>query len=96
MPMPTLPGVECGAQYSMMNGFTERPQEEDESRLLASLGSTAASASVYEQSVLRDAKLKSAPQIVLPHSTIAANIVDISTRHHASTTSLISQLADLV
>lgn len=69
----------------MMNGFTEWPQEEDESQILASLGSTSASAATYEQSVLRDAKLKSAPQIVLPHSIIAANIVDISTRHHAST-----------
>ena len=80
-----------GIDASRMDGFKERsaPQEEDESQILASLGSTAASASTYEQSVLRDAKLKSAPQIVLPYSTIAANIVNSSKRHHSSNSSLV-------
>ena len=72
----------------MMNGFTERSPEEDESQILSLLGSTAASAAVYEQSVLRDAKLKSAPQIVLPQSTIAA--VHISTRHNSSNNLLVA------
>eukprot|EP00580_Thalassiosira_gravida_P019153 CAMPEP_0201674010 /NCGR_PEP_ID=MMETSP0494-20130426/36064_1 /ASSEMBLY_ACC=CAM_ASM_000839 /TAXON_ID=420259 /ORGANISM="Thalassiosira gravida, Strain GMp14c1" /LENGTH=45 /DNA_ID= /DNA_START= /DNA_END= /DNA_ORIENTATION= len=44
-----------------MNGPTKT--DEDEAKLLAALGSTSASASAYEQSVLRDAKLSSAPQI---------------------------------
>lgn len=48
--------------------------DEDEALLLAALGSTTASASAYEHSVLRDAQLRSAPQIVLPHSTFATGI----------------------
>ena len=57
--------------------------EENEAQLLAALGSTAASASAYEQSVLRDAVLRSAPQIALPHSTIATNIAN-NPRHVSS------------
>ncbi|KAL9180108.1 hypothetical protein ACHAXT_008078 [Thalassiosira profunda] len=50
--------------------------EDDEARLLAALGSTAASASAYEQSVISNALLRSAPQISLPHATIANNIAN--------------------
>jgi SNF2 family DNA or RNA helicase len=50
--------------------------EEDEALLLAALGSTTALASAYEHSVLRDAQLRSAPQIILPQSTIATAIVN--------------------
>ncbi|KAL7542684.1 hypothetical protein ACHAXR_011990 [Thalassiosira sp. AJA248-18] len=63
--------------------------DEDEAKLLAALGSTAASASVYEQSVLRDAKLRSAPQIVLPRSTIATNIASNSITQFSSSSSLV-------
>jgi hypothetical protein len=66
-----------------MNDPTSQLQEDDEFQLLASLGSTAALASAYEQSVLRDAKLSSAPQIVLPRPTIATNIAIDSTRNHS-------------
>ena len=46
-----------------------------EAQLLAAHGATTADASHYEESVIRDAKLRSAPQITLPHATIANNIV---------------------
>jgi len=50
--------------------------EEDEALLFAALGSTTALASAYEHSVLRDAQLRSAPQIILPQSTFATAIVN--------------------
>lgn len=57
---------------------------DDEALLLAALGSTTASASVYESSVLRDAQLRSAPQIaLLPHSTTAVRIAN-DTLHTSS------------
>mmetsp|Transcript_12003 Transcript_12003/g.26179 ORF Transcript_12003/g.26179 Transcript_12003/m.26179 type:complete len:1309 (-) Transcript_12003:106-4032(-) len=71
-----------------MNSSATNKSEEDEAQLLAALGSTAASASAYEQSVLRDAKLKSAPQIALPHSTIATNIAN-KPKHNVSSSSLV-------
>ncbi|KAK1742140.1 RAD54-like protein [Skeletonema marinoi] len=46
----------------------------NEAALLASLGSTTADASTYESSILRNAKLRSAPQIELPHAEIARAI----------------------
>jgi len=46
-----------------------------EAQLLAAHGAVTADASHYEESVIRDAKLRSAPQITLPHTTIANNIV---------------------
>mmetsp|Transcript_36444 Transcript_36444/g.76804 ORF Transcript_36444/g.76804 Transcript_36444/m.76804 type:complete len:1371 (-) Transcript_36444:194-4306(-) len=55
-----------------MNRPKTTNNDQDEAELLAALGSTAASASSYEESVLRDAKLKSAPQIALPSSIISA------------------------
>ena len=64
-----------------MNGRTnENNNSEDdvEAQLLAAHGATTASASIYEESVLRDAKLRSAPQISLPHSTIANNAMNHS------------------
>ena len=42
-----------------------------EAQLLAAHGAVTADASHYEESVIRDAKLRSAPQITLPHATIA-------------------------
>jgi len=61
--------------------------EEDEAQLLAALGSTTASTTTYEESVLRDAKLRSAPQIVLPQSAIATNIAH--NPRHVSSSSLV-------
>ncbi|KAL7551243.1 hypothetical protein ACHAWF_014429 [Thalassiosira exigua] len=48
--------------------------DDDEARLLASLGTAAASASSYERDVLRDAALRSAPRIVLPPSVVAVAV----------------------
>ncbi len=46
-----------------------------EAQLLAAHGAVTADASHYEESVIRDAKLRSAPQITLPHATIANNTI---------------------
>lgn len=48
--------------------------KDNEAALLASLGSSTADASIYESSILRDAKLRSAPQMELPHADIARAI----------------------
>ena len=65
-----------------MNGRTNEnnnnSEDDVEAQLLAAHGATTASASIYEESVLRDAKLRSAPQISLPHSTIANNAMNHS------------------
>ena len=55
----------------------------NEAALLASLGSTTADASIYESSVLRDAKLRSAPKIELPHAQIARAIAANSANSNA-------------
>ena len=70
-----------------MSKQTATNNDETEAQVLAALGSTAASVSAYEESVLRDAKLRSAPQITLPHSTIASNI--INNPLHSSSSSLV-------
>ena len=57
-----------------MNDDTEN-DDNIEAQLLAAHGAVTADASHYEESVIRDAKLRSAPQITLPHATIANNIV---------------------
>ena len=71
----------------MSKPTTATNNDETEAQLLAALGSTAASASAYEESVLRGATLRSAPQITLPHSTIASNIVNNPL--HSSSSSLV-------
>ncbi|KAL7467241.1 hypothetical protein ACHAXS_007486 [Conticribra weissflogii] len=49
-----------------MNPSGPPNHQEDESQILAALGSSTAAASDYESSVLREATLRSAPQIALP------------------------------
>lgn len=48
--------------------------DNDEAKVLAALGGTAESASVYEESVLQTRRLEGAPVIALPHAAIANNI----------------------
>ena len=71
-----LLGHLAGTRNPLVVVTQARMAEDDEAQLLAALGSTTASASVYESSVLRDAQLRSAPQIALPHSAIAIRIAN--------------------
>ena len=77
----------CVSISMIMNGSIHTMADDsnsNEAALLASLGSRTADASLYESSILRNAKLRSAPKIELPHADIARAIIANDT---ATTTS---------
>ncbi|KAL7455263.1 hypothetical protein ACHAWC_006816, partial [Mediolabrus comicus] len=58
--------------------------EDEEANLLASLGTSTTSATTYESSILRNAKLKSAPCITLPNVELAKRRVAAVVANNAS------------